>query len=112
MFKKAELLKVLQHHIGKRNGAGSAQLVSEIVGHPCTDSSLERHLRHLIHDLRMDGQHICAHPSTGYFIAESEAELNMTCDYLYERAMSSLSQIARMKQVSIPDLRGQLRLPT
>jgi hypothetical protein len=35
-----------------------------------------------------------------------------TCNFLYDRAMTSLRQIATMRRVSLPDLRGQLHLPT
>ena len=72
---------------------------------------LER-LRHVIEHLRREGHAICGHPSTGYYIAANEAELDRTCNYLYDRALCSLEQIARMKRVAMPDIRGQLRLPT
>jgi hypothetical protein len=45
-------------------------------------------------------------------MASSPEELNETCEFLYDRAMTSLSQVSRMKQISMPDLRGQLHLPT
>jgi hypothetical protein len=44
-------------------------------------------------------------------LAATEEELNRTCLYLHDRAMTSLRQVAAMKRVSLPDLRGQLRLP-
>lgn len=108
---KESLLITLQRHIGKGKGITGTNLVKEIIksdSHPAT----ERHLRELILELRCEGHHICATPQDGYFIAANEAELNQTCDFLYERAMASLKQVSRMKNVSLPDLRGQLRLPT
>lgn len=32
--------------------------------------------------------------------------------YLYRRAMTSLAQVSAMQRVSLPDLRGQIHLPT
>lgn len=108
---KDELLTALRRHIGRRNGITGKHLVEEITGR-AADPVAERHLRKLVCELRMDGFHVCAHPETGYFIAASDEELNQTCEFLYERAMASLAQVSRMKNVSLPDLRGQLRLPT
>ena len=47
----------------------------------------------------------------GCFLAETPEELNATCEFLYSRAMTSLTQVARMKRKALPDLRGQLGLP-
>ena len=104
-----DVLWALRRHIGAENGASAATLVSEIRG--ATTPGHERALRHQIEELRRDGHHICGHPSTGYFIAASDDELVRTCTYLYSRAMTSLQQVAAMRRVSLPDLRGQLRLP-
>jgi len=108
------VLNALTRHIGIGNGVNAHELVCEITGHSPAMPSAEnerRQLRHAIAALRQDGQHICGHPSTGYYIAANEAELNRACDFLYARAMTSLQQVAQMKRVSVPDLRGQLRLP-
>lgn len=104
-----DVLWALRRHIGSENGASARALVGEIRG--TTTAGDERALRHQIEELRREGHHICGHPSTGYFIARDEAELVRTCGYLYARAMTSLQQIAAMRRVSLPDLRGQLRLP-
>lgn len=111
MFGKEDVLKALRGHIGRANGQRADLLVMEITGgHTC--GPCERRLRQLITELRLEGHHVCAHPETGYFIAETEEELNQTCLFLYERAMTGLTQVSRMKNTSLPDLRGQLRLPT
>lgn len=108
---KHALLAALRGHIGKHRGITAAGLCREVLGHepqPCD----ERSLRLLVEELRREGHHVCAHPSDGYFLAGSPDELDQTCLFLYARAMASLTQIAAMKRVSAPDLRGQLRLPT
>lgn len=110
----ARVLAALSRHIGAKNGI-SARLLALAVTDlaPGGDTRrAERQLRHVITALRLEGQHICGTPETGYFMAENDAELDRTCSFLYERAMTGLQQIARMKRVSLPDLRGQLKLPT
>lgn len=105
------LLQALRNHIGRRRGVTASALCRELLGHEPTPAD-ERSMRHLVEELRRAGHHVCAHPRDGYFLAELPEELDETCAFLYARAMASLSQIAAMKRVSVPDLRGQLRLPT
>lgn len=104
-----EVLVALSRHIGGENGASARALVAEIRSVPTPGH--ERQLRHRIEELRREGHHVCGHPSSGYYIAATEEELVRTCGYLHDRAMTSLTQIAAMRRVSLPDLRGQLRIP-
>lgn len=106
------VLQALSHHIGADNGVPVTTLAREALNHMLTTPADERAVRSAIVDLRRQGQHVCAHPSTGYFMAANEAELQRSCAYLFDRAMCSLEQVAAMRKVSLPDLRGQLRLPT
>lgn len=108
---KQRVLEVLSRHIGKARGICAEHLVISCANRAAEPRDL-RSLRKQIQELRLEGYHICAHPSTGYFMAANADELDYTCVFLYDRAMSSLLQIGRMKKVSLPDLRGQLRLPT
>lgn len=112
LFTKDDVLTALCGHIGELHGSTAAALVAEITGIKGQDLVGERHLRTHVTSLREEGHHICSHPARGYFIANSDAELQATCEYLYDRAMTSLKQVAAMKRVSLPDLRGQLHLPT
>lgn len=105
------LLVALRAHIGRANGVTAAALCRQVLGHE-PDPAHERTLRDLVTELRRAGHHVCAHPSHGYFIAATAEELDETCLFLHARAMSSLQQIAAMKRVSLPDLHGQLKLPT
>lgn len=111
LVKADRVLAVLANHIGEGNGVTAEQLATECIGRRPKAIDL-RYLRLAIQELRNAGIHVCAYPGSGYFIASSADELNATCEFLYDRAMSSLKQIASMKRVSMPDLRGQLRLPT
>lgn len=110
------LLTVLSRHVGAASGVTITALVEELVApFPVVAPerhSLERSVRELVVQLRLQGHHICSHPSTGYYMAQTADELDGACQFLYERAMTSLAQVAAMKRVSLPDLRGQLHLPT
>lgn len=109
-LKRAYLLDVLSRHIGRRNGVTASALVDELRARGIDTNA--RDLRECVVSLRNDGYHVCAHPSDGYYLAENDEELNQTCLFLYDRAMTSLTQVSRMKGISLPDLRGQLKLPT
>lgn len=108
---KALLLAVMADHIGQKNGITAVDLVAKFNVRSATRINA-RELRSLVEALREDGQHICATPSHGYFIAKSVEELDATCEFLRSRALRSLKQIAAMKRISMPDLFGQLHLPT
>lgn len=104
-FDPAAALTILSHHIGRGNGISAKQLAQQL-------GINERHVRHLIEALRKDGMAICGTPKDGYYIAATAEELESTCEFLYARAMCSLAQISYMKKIPMPDLRGQLHLPT
>jgi hypothetical protein len=110
------MLEVMSRHIGATNGISITELVTEMAQpkHVSADdlASMERNARDVVVQLRMQGHHICSHPNSGYFMASTPEELDAACSYLYQRAMTSLSQVAAMKRVSLPDLRGQLHLPS
>jgi hypothetical protein len=103
------VLDALGDRVGEARGITAHDLVRSICG--VTTAAGERRLRHVIEALRGAGHRVGAHPSTGYFLAETDTELESTCEFLFSRAMTSLRQVAAMKRIAMPDLRGQLRLP-
>lgn len=105
------LLVALREHIGRARGVTVTALAREVLGVEPTRGD-ERLVRKLVVELRLEGHHVCAHPASGYYLAETADELDDTLAFLRDRALSSLQQIAAMKRVSVPDLWGQLRLPT
>lgn len=110
------MLMVLSKHVGETNGITITELVTEMV-HPGRvpveeRSHAERSARELVMQLRLAGHHVCANPTRGYFMAANPEELDAQCKFLYDRAMTGLTQVAAMRRVSLPDLRGQLQLPT
>ena len=104
MSSKATLINLLSHHQGAANGISARYLAAQLGTTP-------REMRKLITQCRQDdGTAICGHPSTGYYIAVTAAELLQSCAFLEQRAMTSLTQLSRMKKVSLPALLGQLLL--
>lgn len=106
------VLDALRKHIGRSSGTTARDLVAEVNAAARTELINERDLRHIVKALRLQGHHVCAHPSAGYFIAANDAELQETTGFLRDRALASLQQVAAMERVSLPDLFGQLHLPT
>ncbi len=105
------VLEVLAGHIGSPRGISSRDLVLEVRG-GWPAPACQRAARRVIESLRREGEHVCGTPAEGYYLAATPTELDRTCLFLYARAMTTLAQVAAMKRVSLPDLRGQLRLPT
>lgn len=112
LLSRHSVLAALARHVGATHAAHAEDLVIEIT--ECADhiEAGKRRLRQIVEALRVEGYHVCGLPAYGYYMAADEADLNATCQYLYSRSMTTLKQVAAMKRVSLPDLRGQLRLPS
>lgn len=109
---EALLLAELQHHVGQANGVHADELVRRITGQLVNTDMHTRRVRFLIKELRKQGSHICGTPTDGYFMAATPEELQRTVAFLEERAMTTLMQLSHMKNIALPELLGQLRLPT
>ena len=103
----AQLLAALAPHQGASMGISVAALARKL---GLEGECGQRTVRKLVAELREDGTAVCAHPSTGYFIAATPEELSSCCEFLHRRAMSSLRQAARMQRISLAELAGQLNL--
>lgn len=102
----ADLIAVLQRHVGRENGISAAGLALAL-------GTSERQVRQLVTEVRMSGTvALCAHPKHGYFIAASDEDVRQTCAFLKARAMESLKLAAKLSREPLEDLVGQLRLPT
>jgi biotin operon repressor len=103
---QAHLVMVLSRdHQGRTNGVSAQRLAARL-------QVPERLLRELISKAREEGTAIVGTPETGYFVAETAEELEQCCQFLRARAMHSLHIEARLRQIPLPDLLGQLRLNT
>ena len=108
----AQVMSELAHHVGADNGLHVRELVTRITGQLVSCAMLERQVRKIVTDLRMEGSHICGHPGTGYYMAATAQELADTCAFLRSRAMSSLVIESRLRRISMPELLGQMVLAT
>lgn len=102
---KTSVLNTLQGHVGAANGITAKNLA-------VMARLSERDVRAQVSALREEGIAICGHPRTGYFVAETQAELETTVEYLTSRAMHSLRLASRLTRIPLPDLIGQLKLKT
>lgn len=100
------VLAELDHHRGQGKGIHVKDLVMHITGQLVTCDALERSVRKLVNELRMEGHPICAHPTHGYYLAETHAELEQTCNFLRSRAMSSLKAYSRLRRITASQLLG------
>jgi biotin operon repressor len=100
-----DVIAVLQTHIGADAGITAEALAVEL-------AILPRQVRGFISELRREGYAICAHPSTGYYVAQAAEEIERTCAFLRARAMHSLELESRLRRIPLPELLGQLRVPT
>jgi hypothetical protein len=111
----AHVLAALSHHHGKANGIHVRDLVKRITsdlanGDLGNGEGMERAVRKLVTELRLEGHAICAHPTSGYFLAETAEELEETCHFLRSRALSSLKAESRLRKLSMAELLGQFTL--
>lgn len=102
---KHDLMALMVHHSGKSKGI-SCSRIAGLLDIP------ERRVRHLVTELREDGTAICGHPSTGYFIAQTQDEIESTLEFLKDCAMHSLKLHSKLSGLPLADLIGQLHLRT
>jgi len=111
---RARLLEVLSGHVGRENAIGMAELYEAVYGEPWTNRINDtRALRHLVTLLRRRGVKICSVSKTaggGYYLASAGSELKDYVERLKAQGLRKLAQAARIQNVSLPELLGQLRL--
>lgn len=105
---RATVLSILSSHIGKGNGIGGKDLARALG----LEGKCDRNLRTIISDLREDGHAICGTPRDGYFIAATSDEWETTRKFIVGRAMHGLRWVSRVEKIALPDLLGQLHVPT
>lgn len=103
-----QVLSVLMSHKGRGFGLHMRDLVKDVTHSLQAGDVVERKVRDLIQQLRMQGHLICGHPATGYYLAESQQEIDDTCMFLLARVETTIQQIAAMRRVAAPDLYQQL----
>lgn len=109
---KDQVLSELKLHVGRENGIHVRDLVARITNSIAPAPALERSVRDLIVELRMDQHQVCAYPASGYYMAATPQELNETCIFLLERASTTVDQVAAMKGRFAPDLYLEMGVPS
>ncbi len=99
------LLQAMTGHIGRDRGITAQRLAGRL------DVPVRR-VRQLVTEAREEGEAVCGTPRDGYYIAANDEELAETITFLKERAMCSLHIASRLSKIPLPDLLGQLKLPT
>lgn len=76
--------------IGADNGQSVQSLVFIL-------DTTERGVRKLVDELIDEGVPVCAHPSTGYYIAATWEEVEATYDWLRSRGLHSLNKASKLR---------------
>ncbi|GAB2182647.1 hypothetical protein DLREEDagrD3_28700 [Denitratisoma sp. agr-D3] len=86
---------------GQANGRSAKALAADL-------HTTDRAIRQLVDELIEKGVPVCAHPSTGYFIATTQAEVEATHSFLTQRAEHSTRKAEQLLHAFInyqnPDL--------
>ncbi len=111
---RTRLLLVMTRHAGPNKKIGMGELYEQVFDrqyhHRINDT---RQLRYIITNLRNDGVPIVSNSSAtngGYWLAASASEITLYCAKGQRQAIGMLARIAKMKDVSLPEYLGQMRL--
>jgi hypothetical protein len=111
---KGRLFDVLSRHLGKENAIGMDVLheviFDETVSHKINDT---KKTRILITALRSQGRAIGSNSSKnggGYYLPRAGSELDDYCKRMHRRALRILAMEAKIRNISMPELVGQMNL--
>jgi len=104
----------LTSHIGEANAIGMAALYQAVYDRPWNNRINDtRALRILVTTLREEGKPICSVATStggGYYLAAAGSELALYLRRSERRALLILKRNAKMKQISLPNYLGQIKL--
>jgi len=110
----SRLLQVLTRHVGEEKAVDAGTLYAEVYGERVKNKiNQTRAMRTLITALRNKGVPIgstSAQTGGGYYLCRAGSELSAFCDRLTRRALTTLSMVAKVKKMSMPELLGQMKL--
>lgn len=111
---KGRLFDVLSQHLGKENAVGMDVLHEKIFGekvlHKINDT---KNTRILITALRNQGRAIGSNSSKnggGYYLPRAGSELDDYCKRIHRQALRKLAMEARIRNISMPELVGQMSI--
>lgn len=111
---RASLLAILTKHVGREKAIGMGELYEAVYGKPWRHRINDtRPLRHVITDLRREGRPICSVRTTsgpGYYLPGAASEQRAYVDGLKREAIRKLSMAAKIEEVGLHELLGQMSL--
>ena len=111
---KEKVLMILSRHVGQSRVIGMGELYTQVYGEPYENRINDtRKLRTLITALRQEGVPICSISDMnggGYYLASATSDLDGYCERLRTKALKILSQEAKLREVALPDLMGQISI--
>ena len=111
---KMMVLSILTSHIGRSKSIGMGELFEAVYGERWFNKINDtRPLRKVITELRREGHPICSESSQsggGYWLASAGSETRDYCRRLEGQALRKLKQSALIKNLSLPQLLGQLQM--
>lgn len=107
--------EILDRHRGPQRAITMVALFRQATGEvviPNRRYDQTRIVRSVVEQLRREGRPIglVSGRGGGYFVAQSDTELQPTIDWFHSRAMSSLQQEAALKRITFGELLQQYRL--
>ena len=110
----AKLMIVLSRHVGRENSIGADALYERVYEIPAKDKiNATRALRKLVTDARTEGVPIASRSDSdggGYYLARAGLELTDYLNRLRRRGLNALLLEARIRQIALDELLGQIQL--
>lgn len=113
--KKGKLMIALSDHLGKEHVIGMDVLYERVFGEKAINKINDtKKLRELITKVRKQGKAIasvCSNNGGGYYLPRAGSELDEYCkNMLHLPALRKLSLEAKIRDVALPELIGQMSL--
>jgi hypothetical protein len=111
---KYKLLVTMTRHVGPAHKIGMGELYEKITGESY-DNRINgtRVLRRLITELRREGTPIVSDvhaTSGGYYLAAAVTDMQNYCSRLRAKALKALALEAKIRNLTLPDLVGQVQM--
>lgn len=111
---RSKVLMVLTRHVGANRAISMGELYRQVYNKDFANKINDtRNLRILVTQLRKEGVPILSvsdKEGGGYYLASAGSELEGYCKRLRSMALKKLAQEARMRNIGLPALLGQIVL--
>ena len=107
---RIRIVAIMARRVGPEKKIGMGELFEQVFQRPWNHRINDtRLLRDLITEMRFDGFAIMS-DQHGYWNAASGSEIKTYCDKEKKRALFILEKISRIRNLTLPELMGQIRL--